>query len=103
MDRYNLTIRFIFFIIFSAFDTVVTEFVLENGGSELNPVFDMFLQNGYTVLEAKINLLAPAFFIWFKIYKEDKETGVAVLNTAVWIMAALFIFEVFGLIWYWTS
>tara|TARA_R100000008_G_scaffold26070_1_gene14173 strand:+ start:1237 stop:1464 length:228 start_codon:yes stop_codon:yes gene_type:complete len=75
---------------------------LENGGTELNPVFDMFLENGYTVFQAKVNILVPAFFIWLKIYKEDKKAGMAVLNTITWIMAALFIFEVFGLLWYFT-
>ena len=48
--------KILLFIALSMFDVITTDYVLALGGEEVNPVFNYFLQIGWTVWETKIAL-----------------------------------------------
>ena len=94
--------RISLFILLNAVDAAVTTTILAMGGDELNPVFNFFLEHGFTVWQAKFTLLSPIAFTWTHMYKESKERALYVLDLGNWIMMGVAIFGLSGLLFaYW--
>ena len=88
-------------IALSAFDAIVTDYVLNMGGEEYNPVFNYFLTIGWAVWQTKLSLLIPIIVTWWQLYTLDKRIAEICLNFSLKIMILLAFFEICGLLYIW--
>ena len=87
------------FLFFTLVDSLITEYVLGEGGEELNPVFRFAMRQGFTISQAKVLLLAPLLPMWFRLMGSAPKQGLAVLEFAVLVMFSVVLFEVVGMIY----
>ena len=85
------------FVGLNVFDAAATTYILSDDGLEGNPLFYVFLRQGFTVYQAKIALLVPLSIVWMKLYRESAEKAEVVVDIGNWILSAVVVYEIIGL------
>ncbi len=93
--------KILLFIALSMFDVMTTDYVLALGGEEVNPVFNYFLEIGWTVWETKIALLIPMYITWCQLRGLDRNIAEICLDFSLNLMKILVIIEIIGLLYIW--
>jgi hypothetical protein len=86
------------YLILNFIDAAITDFILKAGGGELNPVFNILMNKGYTIFEIKLLILVPLISIWMVILDQNPATALKLLNIGLFVMKTLIAIEIAGII-----
>lgn len=89
------------FFVLSLIDALATDYFLSLGGEEINPVFDHFLQQEWSVWETKMLFLSGFAIVWTQLRRLDSRAAEMCLDFALILMRLLIIYEVIGMVYIW--
>ena len=102
LDRnFRINTKALCFVVLSLLDALATDYFLSLGGEEINPVFDYFLQQDWSVWQTKALFLAGLMVVWTQLRRLDSRSAEVCLDFALVIMRALILFELIGMVYIW--
>jgi hypothetical protein len=99
--NFRINSKALCFVMLSLLDALATDYFLSLGGEEINPIFNYFLQQDWSVWQTKLLFVSGLIVVWTQLRRLDYRSAEVCLDFGLVIMRALIIFELIGMVYIW--
>tara|TARA_R100000808_G_C2152027_1_gene161314 strand:- start:3509 stop:3823 length:315 start_codon:yes stop_codon:yes gene_type:complete len=100
-NTFRINTKALTFVVLSLLDALATDYFLSLGGEEVNPIFDHFLQQDWSVWQTKMLFLSGFAIVWTQLRKLDERSAEICIDFALIVMRVLIIYEIIGMVYIW--